>query len=96
MDAPKRTVCLRKTNCLFAGNELSVCAKRTVGFAPCTLEHYDAKVALQAVPLPPFGIPDVYPKRRSWILAFSRKERKERKVYRDGGILEEFQINPPF
>ena len=37
-----------------------------------------------------------YPKRRSWILAFSRKERKERKVYRDGGILEEFQINPPF
>ena len=28
----------------------------------------------------------VYPKCRSWILVFSRKERKDRKAYRDGGV----------
>ena len=31
--------------------------------------------------------PNIKPKRRSWIWVFSRKERKERKTYRDGGVL---------
>ena len=36
------------------------------------------------------------PKRRSWILAFSRKERKDRKAYRYGGVLQDFQAYPLF
>ena len=36
------------------------------------------------------------PKRRSWILVFSRKERKDRKAYRDGGVLQDFQSHPIF
>ena len=36
------------------------------------------------------------PKRRSWILVFSRKERKDRKAYRDGGVLQDFQAYPLF
>ena len=36
------------------------------------------------------------PKCRSWILVFSRKERKDRKAYRDGGLLLDFQAHPLF
>ena len=36
------------------------------------------------------------PKRRSWILVFSRKERIVRKAYRDGGVLQDFQDHPLF
>ena len=36
------------------------------------------------------------PKCRSWILVFSRKERKDRKAYRDGGLLLDFQARPIF
>ena len=36
------------------------------------------------------------PKCRSWILVFSRKERKDRKAYRDGGVLLDFQARPLF
>ena len=36
------------------------------------------------------------PKCRSWILVFSRKERKDRKAYRDGGVLQDFQARPLF
>ena len=35
-------------------------------------------------------------KRRSWILVFSRKERKDRKAYRDGGVLLDFEARPLF
>ncbi len=38
----------------------------------------------------------IKPKRRSWILVFSRKERKDRKAYRDGGVLQDFQSHPLF
>ena len=38
----------------------------------------------------------VDPKCRSWILVFSRKERKDRKAYRDGGLLLDFQAHPLF
>ncbi len=38
----------------------------------------------------------IKPKRRSWILAFSRKERKDRKAYRYGGVLQDFQAYPLF
>ena len=38
----------------------------------------------------------VKPKCRSWILVFSRKERKDRKAYRDGGLLLDFQAHPLF
>ena len=31
-----------------------------------------------------------------WILVFSRKERKDRKAYRDGGVLQDFQSHPLF
>ena len=36
------------------------------------------------------------PKCRSWILVFSHKERKDRKAYRDGGLLLDFQAHPLF
>ena len=43
-----------------------------------------------------YRMPCDYPKRRSWILVFSRKERKDRKAYRDGGVLQDFQAYPLF
>ena len=43
-----------------------------------------------------YHMPCDYPKRRSWILVFSRKERKDRKAYRDGGVLQDFQAYPLF
>ena len=39
---------------------------------------------------------EIKPKCRSWILVFSRKERKDRKAYRDGGLLLDFQAHPLF
>ena len=47
-------------------------------------------------PVGTYLLKSILSKRRSWILVFSRKERKDRKAYRDGGVLQDFQAHPLF